>query len=127
MFLNSFKKENAIKLEIKTYCSGDVFLQQFDASYDLICLDIDMDGTNGIDTAKKIRQKDKEVLIFFVTNMAQMAIRGYEVRALDFIIKPVNYYSFAMKLLNALDIISNQRSKKYCTDNTKRNADYFIG
>ena len=43
--------------------------------------------------------------------MAQMAIRGYEVRALDFIIKPVNYYSFAMKLLNALDIISNQRSK----------------
>ena len=106
-----FQKENAIKLEIKTYCSGDVFLQQFDASYDLICLDIDMDGTNGIDTAKKIRQKDKEVLIFFVTNMAQMAIRGYEVRALDFIIKPVNYYSFAMKLLNALDIISNQRSK----------------
>ena len=87
-----FQKENAIKLEIKTYCSGDVFLQQFDASYDLICLDIDMDGTNGIDTA-------------------QMAIRGYEVRALDFIIKPVNYYSFAMKLLNALDIISNQRSK----------------
>ena len=86
-------------------------MQQFDASYDLICLDIDMDGTNGIDTAKKIRQKDKEVLIFFVTNMAQMAIRGYEVRALDFIIKPVNYYSFAMKLLNALDIISNQRSK----------------
>lgn len=106
-----FQKENAIKLEIKTYCSGDVFLQQFDASYDLICLDIDIDGTNGIDTAKKIRQKDKEVLIFFVTNMAQMAIRGYEVRALDFIIKPVNYYSFAMKLLNALDIISNQRSK----------------
>ena len=51
-------------------------MQQFDASYDLICLDIDMDGTNGIDTAKKIRQKDKEVLIFFVTNMAQMAIRG---------------------------------------------------
>lgn len=40
-----FQKENAIKLEIKTYCSGDVFLQQFDASYDLICLDIDMDGT----------------------------------------------------------------------------------
>lgn len=30
-----FQKENAIKLEIKTYCSGDVFLQQFDASYDL--------------------------------------------------------------------------------------------
>ena len=103
-----FQKENAIKLEIKTYCSGDVFLQQFDASYDLICLDIDMDGTNGIDTAKKIRQKDKEVLIFFVTNMAQMAIRGYEVRALDFIIKPVNYYSFAMKLLNAYEELDKQ-------------------
>ena len=110
-----FQKENAIKLEIKTYCSGDVFLQQFDASYDLICLDIDMDGTNGIDTAKKIRQKDKEVLIFFVTNMAQMAIRGYEVRALDFKdkITVVTGQSGVGKssLLNALDIISNQRSK----------------
>ena len=106
-----FEKENEKKLEVKTYTSGDSFLQEFDHSYDLICLDIDMDGTNGIDTAKKIREKDKEVLIFFVTNMAQMAIRGYEVRALDFIIKPVNYYSFAMKLQNALDMIANHKVK----------------
>ncbi len=106
-----FEKENEKKLEVKTFTSGDSFLQEFDHSYDLICLDIDMDGTNGIDTAKKIREKDKEVLIFFVTNMAQMAIRGYEVRALDFIIKPVNYYSFAMKLQNALDMIANHKVK----------------
>ena len=106
-----FEKENTTKLEVHTYPSGDEFLKEFDSSYDLICLDIDMDGTNGIDTAKKIRGKDKEVLIFFVTNMAQMAIRGYEVNALDFIIKPLNYYSFAMKLQNALDTISNQKVK----------------
>lgn len=105
-----FEKENTVKLEVCTYTSGDAFLQEFD-SYDLICLDIDMEGTNGIDTAKKIREKDRDVLIFFVTNMAQMAIRGYEVRALDFIIKPVNYYSFAMKLQNALDMIANQKAK----------------
>lgn len=106
-----FEKENTTKLEVCSYSSGDEFLQEFDNSYDLICLDIDMEGMNGIDTAKKIREKDKEVLIFFVTNMAQMAIRGYEVRALDFIIKPVNYYSFAMKLQNALDMIANQKAK----------------
>ena len=57
-----FQKENAIKLEIKTYCSGDVSLQQFDASYDLICLDIYMDGTNGNDTAKTERQRSSYFL-----------------------------------------------------------------
>lgn len=39
-----------------------------------------------------------------------MAIRGYEVQALDFILKPVNYYSFEMKVRNAFDIISSRKN-----------------
>ena len=40
-----------------------------------------------------------------------MAIRGYEVRALDFILKPVNFYSFSMKIQNAISMIQNKKSK----------------
>ena len=43
--------------------------------------------------------------------MAQMAIRGYEVQALDFVVKPVNYYSFAMKMTNAFRMLKNRKSR----------------
>lgn len=110
-YCDQFQNERKKRLEIREYTSGDLFLEEFDGSTDLIFLDIDMEGTNGIDTARRIREKDKDVLIMFVTNLAQMAIKGYEVRALDFIIKPVNYYSFAMKMQNALDIIETRKVK----------------
>ena len=44
---------------------------------------------NGIDFAKELRLKDKDVNIAFVTDLAQMAVKGFEVDAVDFIIKPV--------------------------------------
>lgn len=99
------------ELDIHTYQSGDEFLKIGDISFDLICLDIDMNGMDGISTAKEIRKKDTQVIIIFVTNMAQMAIRGYEVQALDFVVKPINYYSFAMKMTNALHMLRNRRSR----------------
>lgn len=49
---------------------------------------------NGMTAAKKIREKDQALGIVFVTNMAQYAIHGYEVNAIDFIVKPVSYYVF---------------------------------
>lgn len=98
-------------LEIELFPSGEQFISDSGKHYDLICLDIDMDGRDGIETAKEIRKSDAEVIIIFITNMAQMAIRGYEVHALDFILKPVNFYSFAMKIQNAFSIIQNKKSK----------------
>lgn len=98
-------------LDIYTYESGDEFLEKKEGPFDLVCLDIDMKGLDGISTAKEIRKSDSQVMIIFVTNMAQMAIRGYEVQALDFVVKPVNYYSFALKMKNAFDMIRSRVSK----------------
>ena len=93
------------------FASGEEFLSSKDRQYDLVCLDIDMEGRDGIETAKEIRKQDEEIQIIFVTNLAHMAIRGYEVRALDFILKPVNFYSFSMKIQNAISMIQNKKSK----------------
>ena len=65
--------------------------------FDIIIFDIDMPGINGIDTARKLREMDSNVTIIFVTNIAQYAINGYEVDAVDYILKPVSYYDFSMK------------------------------
>ena len=98
-------------MHVDAFASGEEFLSSKDRQYDLVCLDIDMEGRDGIETAKEIRKQDEEILIIFVTNLAHMAIRGYEVRALDFILKPVNFYSFSMKIQNAISMIKNKKSK----------------
>ncbi len=110
-FFLQLQKELREDFQVKLFSSGEQFLFDFENEFDLICLDIDMEGRNGIETAKAIREKNQEVLIIFVTNMAQMAIRGYEVHALDFILKPVNYYSFAMKLQTAITMIQSKKSR----------------
>lgn len=110
-YFRKLQSELREEVEVYAFSSGDELLKDYDSSYDLICLDIDMKGKDGIRTAKEIRKKDEGVVIIFITNMAQMAIRGYEVQALDFVLKPVNYYSFAMKMKTALNIISNKKSK----------------
>lgn len=45
--------------------------------------------------AEEIRKKDTEVIIIFITNSPQYAIKGYAVDALDYVLKPVSYYAFA--------------------------------
>ncbi|MEQ2637461.1 LytR/AlgR family response regulator transcription factor [Paratractidigestivibacter faecalis] len=66
--------------------------------FDLVFLDIDLPGINGMELAGLIRAYDTEVAIIFVTNLAQFAVRGYEVNALDFVLKPVSYFNFAMRM-----------------------------
>lgn len=81
---------------------GVAFLEAYGAGFDLVFLDIEMPHLDGMDTATELRKIDPDVILIFVTNMAQYALRGYDVGALDFILKPIAYYPFAMKLKRAL-------------------------
>lgn len=110
-FYEQLQREIQEEFKVTEYNSGEALLNRYEGNFDLICLDIDMTGKDGINIAREIRKTDSEVLIIFITNMAQMAIKGYEVRALDFIVKPVNYYSFAMKIKNAVNMIRIKQSR----------------
>lgn len=110
-YYKELQEELCEELDVHLYKSGEALLEEYDSSFDLVCLDIDMNGKDGISIAKEIRLLDSQVIIFFITNIAQMAIRGYEVQALDFVVKPVNYYSFAMKMQSAFNIIKNKKSR----------------
>lgn len=58
------------------------------ADFDIILLDITMQGCDGLTAAKKIREKDENVMIVFVTASAEYVFRGYEVRAFRYLLKP---------------------------------------
>lgn len=77
-------------------------------SYDIAFLDIHMDKINGLEAAHFVRKISKEIVLIFVTQMAQMAIRGYEVDAMDFIIKPSEQASIDRVLGKALKRIESQ-------------------
>ena len=102
MYLRQYGTEENQKFEISVFFDGAEILADYEPKYDLILLDIEMPKVNGMDAAEKIREMDENVVMMFITNMAQYAIRGYSVGALDFVMKPITYYTFAMKMKRAL-------------------------
>ena len=88
------------KLQLETCVFGDAadFLEGYRADYDIVFMDIELPGMNGMEAARRLRQLDTQVILIFVTNMAQFAVKGYEVDALDYIIKPVQYGPLCIKL-----------------------------
>lgn len=97
-YLRQYQQENGVEFKISVFRDGTEILKDYKPEYDAIFMDIEMPVINGMDAAEKIREMDEEVVIMFITNMAQYALFGYSVGALDFVMKPVNYYTFAMKV-----------------------------
>ena len=100
--LEKFAGQEQLLIRIEEYSSGRSFLARYNGEVDIILLDIEMPGMDGMETAKAIRETDPSVLLIFVTNLAQYALFGYEVEALDFMVKPVDYASFALKMKRAV-------------------------
>ena len=95
--IGRYARETGHEIGVSLFSDAYFFLMKYKSDFDVIFFDIEMPGMNGMEAAKKVRQADKDVIIVFVTNLAQYAVDGYEVRALDFILKPVTYPGFQMK------------------------------
>lgn len=101
-YLERFSAENSIFFEIDSFSDPIFLLDAYQPVYDIIYMDIQMPHMNGMEAARRLRALDQKVILIFVTNLTQYAIEGYEVSALDYVLKPLQYYSFAMKLTRAL-------------------------
>ncbi len=101
-YLKKYQDESKIEMQVKSYPNSSLFLNGYNGNFDIIFMDIELPDMNGLDAIKRIRERDSDVMVIFVTNMAQYAVKGYEVQAFDFIVKPVQYYSFEKKLTLAI-------------------------
>ena len=68
-------------------------------------MDIDLPGINGMEAAQILRGYDEQTPLVFVTNLAQYAIKGYQVDALDFMVKPVAYDDFSLRMDRAMRMV----------------------
>ncbi len=97
-YIRRYEKERGKKINITFFADGEDIVENYSGDYDVILMDIQMRFMDGMTAAQKIRSLDHEVIIMFITNMFDYAVRGYEVDAMDYVVKPVEYFAFSQKL-----------------------------
>ena len=102
--LNQIQHDEKLNLQITVFQDGETFSSIPPHSFDLALLDIQMDKMDGM--------QDEDLIIIFITNLAQYAIQGYAVQAMDFNLKPVNPVLFKEKLMKAIRRIERKQKEK---------------
>lgn len=110
-YLVRYQQENNVTFEMTIFNDGDEITSDYNSSYDIIFMDIEMKRLDGYSAAQKIRQFDKDVIIIFVTNMAGYAIKGYSVDALSFIVKPVSYFALKEELNKSIGRLKSKKEQ----------------
>lgn len=114
-YLERYAEESDTPLEIAQYTDAEVFLQNYRReSPAMVFLDIDLPTISGMEAAQRLRECDSTVVIIFVTKMVQYALKGYEVNALDFLVKPVTYAELKMKMRRAVNVARTNEVKDLC-------------
>ena len=101
---------DASRYAVTRFADGDSLLRDYKASFDLLFLDVEMPGTDGVTVARRLRVVDDQTVLVFTTKMAQYAVEGYDVDAIGYLLKPLNYYAFSIKMRKAEDIVARRRS-----------------
>jgi DNA-binding LytR/AlgR family response regulator len=123
-YLAQYGKDRGVAINVSVFGSANPFLDAAHAGFDVVLMDIMLPDLNGMEAAKELRRFDKKAIIIFVTNMAQFAVGGYEVQALDFIVKPVSYHDFALKMDRAARLVEENRDATVAIGT--RTATYYV-
>lgn len=97
-YLRDYSKIRNVFFDVDTFSDGLTFVSEYRPNYDIIFMDIEMPHLDGMKAAYRIREIDEMVCLVFVTNLIQYAVEGYAVRAMDFIVKPVEYGELCFKM-----------------------------
>ena len=111
-YIARYEQESEQNFHVNVFQDGEDIVENYSGKYDIILMDIEMQFMDGMTTAEEIRKSDTEVVIIFITNMPQYAMKGYAVDALDYVLKPINYFAFSQRIDRALERMV-KRTKKY--------------
>lgn len=110
-YITRYGEESEQRFLVYEFQDGEDIVEDYKGAYDIILMDIEMQFMDGMTAAERIREVDSEVVIIFITNMPQYAMKGYAVEALDYVLKPINYYAFSQRIDRALRRMSRRQTK----------------
>ena len=106
-----------IDYHISEFTSGEELIAGLEkADCQILFLDIEMKGIDGVETARRLRETKRQMEIIFVTSYADFVFQGYEVRALNYILKPYEPEKIAAVLHTALEALDIEAEKYYVID-----------
>jgi len=97
--------------EILSYLSGEALLEA-DEQIDILFLDIQMPGKNGMETARALRKRDMDTILIFVTAIEEYVFQAFDVGAFHYLVKPFEQEKFAEVLRNAIKQKINQKANE---------------
>jgi DNA-binding LytR/AlgR family response regulator len=111
-YLNDYATTKKREFSITNFNDGLEFIEGYANLFDIVFLDIEMPRMNGLTAAKQFRKLDENAIIIFVTNLTQYAIQGYEVDAMNYLVKPIKSFTFNHALDKAI-IQINKNADNY--------------
>ena len=109
--LSRYAREHNLVLSVDLFTDGLDMAETYEPRWDILFLDIALPHLDGMELARRIRKVDQQVILIFITSMAQYAIHGYEVDAQDFILKPANYHALSLRLDKALSRLERDKER----------------
>lgn len=94
-YINTYYSGNPKYRQIDLFESGEQFMADWNpGGFDLLFIDIFLDGMSGLEIAEAVRKADEDCLMVFTTNSREFAVRGFELRVSDYLVKPFSYEKF---------------------------------
>lgn len=103
-YLARYEREHSESFEVSVFEDGAQLLKGYRPRFDVILLDIQMALVDGMTTAKRIREVDEQTVLVFITSSPQFAIKGYEVDATSYLLKPLPWFAFEQELSRSIAV-----------------------
>lgn len=103
--LERYFAERGGDFTLKTFDKPLPFLESYRPEYDIVFMDIELPQMNGMAVARKLRELDERCVLVFLTKMPQFAVKGYEVNALYYLVKPLDEKLFLAKMDDMLEAV----------------------
>lgn len=109
--INELIEKEKAGISTDLYETGDALLAA-DKKFDIVFLDIQMEGTDGIETAKKLRERDEDAILIFITGIREYVFEAFDVAAFHYLLKPIEEEKFREVFRRAGRELEKRKSKR---------------